>query len=54
MNNKERIIAAIKYRILEEQKKHKELDWAEIAARKIYANLEFDYFIVKKEEAKNC
>ena len=36
---KEDIIAAIKYRILEEQKKHKDLDWAEIAARKIYATL---------------
>ena len=35
--NKEQVIASIKQRILDEQKKHKTLDWAEIAARKIYS-----------------
>lgn len=35
--NKEQVIAIIKQRILDEQRKHKTLDWAEIAARKIYS-----------------
>jgi len=34
---KEQIIAQIKQRILDERRKHSKLDWAEIAARKIYA-----------------
>ena len=32
----EKVIEQIKQRILDEQRKHKDLDWAEIAARKIY------------------
>lgn len=40
--NKERIIQSIKQRILDEQRKHSSLDWAEIAARKIYATFQ-DY-----------
>jgi hypothetical protein len=35
--DKEKIIASIKQRILDEHRKHKTLDWAEIAARKIYS-----------------
>lgn len=35
--DKEQVIASIKQRILDEQRKHKTLDWAEIAARKIYS-----------------
>ena len=35
MNNEEQI-ASIKQRIIDEHRKHKDLDWAEIAARKIY------------------
>jgi len=45
MSKKEDTIAAIKYRILEEQKKHKQLDWAEIAAHKIYSTLVFQNVI---------
>lgn len=37
--SKEDIIKSIKLRILEEQKKHTKLDWAEIAARKIVSTL---------------
>jgi hypothetical protein len=33
----EKIIQSIKNRIISEYKKHPDLDWAEIAARKIYA-----------------
>lgn len=35
--NKEKQIASIKQRILDEHRKHKSLDWADIAARKIYS-----------------
>jgi hypothetical protein len=35
--SKEEQIASIKQRILDEHRKHKSLDWAEIAARKIYS-----------------
>lgn len=35
--DKETIISGIKQRILDEQRKHQNLDWAEIAARKIYS-----------------
>ena len=35
--NKEDQIASIKQRIIDEYRKHKTLDWAEIAARKIYS-----------------
>jgi len=35
--NKEQVISSIKQRILDEQMKHKTLDWPEIAARKIYS-----------------
>lgn len=34
---KEQTIKAIKDRILAEHRKHKDLDWADIAARKIYS-----------------
>ena len=34
--DKEQTINAIKERILKEYEKHKDFDWAEIAARKIY------------------
>ncbi|MEY2701922.1 MAG: hypothetical protein RLY43_555 [Bacteroidota bacterium] len=36
MEEENRIIASIKQRILNEYRKHGSLDWAEIAARKIY------------------
>jgi hypothetical protein len=36
--DKEKQIASIKQRILDEHRKHRDLDWAEIAARKIYSN----------------
>jgi hypothetical protein len=35
--NKEKEIAYIKQRIIDEHRKHQRLDWPEIAARKIYA-----------------
>jgi len=44
--NKEEIIASIKQRILDEYKKHNTIDWAEIAARKIYAT----HFVTKKNK----
>jgi hypothetical protein len=48
---KEEIIAFIKSRILEEHMKHSEkLDWARIAAGKIYATLSEAGVIVNKEE----
>ena len=47
--DKERIIASIKERILSEHKKHQTLDWAEIAARKIYATYDM---ALKKEKLK--
>ena len=36
--NKEQIISQIKARILCEYTKHKRIDWAESAARKIYSS----------------
>jgi hypothetical protein len=36
MEEENRIIASIKQRILNEYRKHGSLDWAEIAAKKIY------------------
>lgn len=39
---KEAAIALIKCRIIDEQRKHPDLDWQEIAARKIYPAL-FDF-----------
>lgn len=42
-SDSEREIRMIKNRILLEQKKHNTLDWAEIAARKIYSSLVVTY-----------
>ena len=36
--DKEKTIVCIKQRILDEHRKHSNLDWAEIAARKIYSS----------------
>ena len=38
MDAKESIIAGIKQRIIDEHRKHKDLEWEEIAARKIYGS----------------
>lgn len=40
MRTKEEIIYLINQRIKSEYKKHKNLDWSNIAARKIYSSLE--------------
>ena len=42
---KQRIIASIERRIKDEYRKHKQLDWAKIAAHKIYAT----HFIENKK-----
>ena len=36
--DKEKTIHSIKQRILDEHRKHHKIDWAEIAARKIYSS----------------
>ncbi len=38
--DKEKTIQIIKERIISERRKHKNIDWEEIAARKIYSSLE--------------
>ena len=40
--SKERIVEGIKARIITEQQKHKSLDWAQIAANKIYASYKIE------------
>ena len=47
--NEEEIINSIKNRILAEHNKHASLDWAKIAAIKIYKS----YNITKKENEKS-
>lgn len=47
---KQQAIALIKGRIIDEQLKHSNLDWQEIAARKIYSQW-FEYFENEKNEA---
>ena len=46
--DKEKVIAIIKQRILDEYRKHKNIDWAESAARKIYGT-----HLVEKENINN-
>lgn len=48
MNNEDKI-ASIKQRILDEYKKHKNLDWAEIAARKIHYTYKTREYIPKTD-----
>ncbi len=43
VEEKERIISGIKQRIIDEHRKHKDLDWPEIAARKIYKSYYYKY-----------
>jgi len=48
MDNKEQMIESIKERIIAEHTKHKGLDWAEIAARKIYSsNIKSNVMVTK-------
>ncbi len=46
---KQEMIASIKSRIEAEHRKHQSLDWAQIAAIKIVANIEYFYDVKKKE-----
>ena len=44
------LVSKIKQRIESEYRKHPDLDWAEIAARKIYAELKEDGCLTKKQK----
>ena len=50
----EEIIQTIKHRIESEYRKHEDLDWAEIAARKIYAVLWYGGIMKTPEEIMDC
>ena len=50
----EEIIQTIKHRIESEYHKHEDLDWAEIAARKIYAVLWYSGIMKTPEEIMDC
>ena len=47
---KDTIVSKIKQRIESEYRKHPDLDWAEIATRKIYAELKEDGCLTKKQK----
>lgn len=50
---KEKVIETIKLRIIAEHSKHKNIDWEEIAARKIYNAFEA-WFNVGPTKVNNC
>lgn len=52
--SEEEIIQTIKHRIESEYNKHPDLDWAEIAARKIYAVLWYGGILKTPDEIIDC